>query len=41
VARSKGQLRVADEQSAYLLLEPELTQPGQILARIKLLLQSE
>jgi transcription-repair coupling factor (superfamily II helicase) len=39
VARSKGQLRVADAQSAYLPLEQELTQPGQILARIKLLLQ--
>ena len=36
---TNGQLRVADQRSAYLLLEPEVREPDQILARIELLLR--
>ncbi len=38
-ARSGGQLRVADEQSAYLLLPEDVKTADQILDRVKLLLQ--
>ncbi len=40
-ARSRGQLRVADERSAYLVLEQGVTQPDQIISQVKLLLQSD
>jgi transcription-repair coupling factor (superfamily II helicase) len=36
---TSGRLRVADQRSAYLLLEPEVREPDQILARIELLLR--
>ena len=37
--RSGGQLRVADDRSAYLVLPEEVRTPDQILDRVKLLLQ--
>ncbi|MFH1923494.1 MAG: TRCF domain-containing protein, partial [Planctomycetota bacterium] len=39
-AHSRNRLRVVDGQTAYLPLEEEVTQPQQILGRIKSLLQS-
>ncbi|MBN1590266.1 MAG: transcription-repair coupling factor [Pirellulales bacterium] len=38
-AASRGQLRVVDAQSAYLPLDKDIRESGQILARIKSLLQ--
>ena len=40
VQQSRGQLRVADGQSAYLPLEQGVMEPDQIFRRVKLLLQS-
>jgi len=40
VEQSRGELRVADGQSAYLPLGQGVTEPDQILRRVKLLLQS-
>ena len=39
--RSAGELRVADEHSAYLVLGQEVRAPDQILRRVKVLLQGE
>ncbi|NUQ63115.1 MAG: transcription-repair coupling factor [Pirellulales bacterium] len=40
VDQSKGELRVADEESAYLPMGQEVADPNRILARLKSLLQS-
>jgi transcription-repair coupling factor (superfamily II helicase) len=41
VARSGGQLRIADDRSAYLPLEREIHDPEAVLARLKSLLRPE
>jgi transcription-repair coupling factor (superfamily II helicase) len=40
-ARRGGRLRVADDRSLYLVLEKQVTEPEEILAAVKSLLQEE